>query len=257
MQSHIGELINAYYDFHCKVSEYEVVNNKIKEYVKENNNKVIVDYYSLKLRLVDKSFYSEEIIPYLIENKFKNFIIKDVDDKKLSALIDSGIVNRDFALSNIEKEKTVLDIKFKNMPEVLEKYKEEVKNAIDKDSWLDVIKKREKLKPVIDASRYRYYKEAKNVKDLLNENRMSQYRFQYSDDIGFVKIRIKEREYCDSFVDYIEANRLDALKLSVNNQKLLKSKNKKLDRDYVNKYKTENFQEYLYVTILRSALAKK
>ena len=86
---------------------------------------------------------------------------------------------------------------------------------------------------------------------------MSQYRFQYSDDIGFVKIRIKEREYCDSFVDYIEANRLDALKLSVNNQKLLKSKNKKLDRDYVNKYKTENFQEYLYVTILRSALAKK
>src|SRR5699024_7199449 len=127
--------------------------------------------YSLKLRLVDKSFYSEEIIPYLIENKFKNFIIKDVDDKKLSALIDSGIVNRDFALSNIEKEKTVLDIKFKNMPEVLEKYKEEVKNAIDKDSWLDVIKKREKLKPVIDASRYRYYKEAKNVKDLLNENR--------------------------------------------------------------------------------------
>lgn len=256
MQKCLEELMDAYYDFQYKVSEYEVINNKIKEYVKENHNKVIIDYYSLKLRLVDKSFYLEELIPYLIENNFKNFIIKQIDDEKLSNLIEEGVINKEFALSNIEKEKTVLDIRLKKMPKILSEYKEELKNNINSESWLDLVKKRERLKTKIDASRYRYYKEAKNIKDLLNENNMSQYRFQYGDDIGLAKIRIKNREYCKAFIDYIEINGLDAIKLVIDNPKLLKSKSKKLDREFINKYKIENFQEYLYITILRSALAK-
>lgn len=256
IQQHITKLIEQYCDFQYKVSEYEVVNNKIKKDIKQSNNKRIVNYYSLRLKLIDKSFYSEELIPYLIKNRLNNFIIKGIDEVKLSKLIEENKIDRDFAMLNIEKEKTVLDIRLKKLPGKLEEFKEQVKEDIKTESLFDLVKKRERLKSMINIPRYKYYSEAKKIKDLLAENEIYQYRFQHDGDVGFVKIRIKEREYSKSFIDYIETNKLDALKLSIDNQKLLKSRSKKLDREFVNKYKTEKFQENLYVAILKNVLVK-
>ena len=254
MQNELSMLMDSYQDFTYMVAEYNILNKKLKSHVKENHNKAIIDYYSLRLKIVDKSTYADELIPYLMDNNLKYFINKNIDNKKINEMVSEKILDRDYVISNIEFEKSVLDIKLRELPEKLENFKEQTISSVNNHSLIKVVQRRELLKTRIDESRYLYYKYAKELKDLMRQEGFSQYRFQYNDDIGLLKIRTTGRVYSKDFIGFIDETHNEAIKLSVDSKKLMKSKDKNIDRDYVDRHKKESFQEYLYVSIVRSAL---
>lgn len=257
MREDIVDLIDSYTNFIYKVTEYNVVNNKLKEYVRENHNNLIVDFYGLKLKSVDKSTYSKEVIPYLLENNLNQFIREAVSNKKINELMQENKIDRNFVLSNIENEKTALDIKLKNFPNDIDRFKNKVQYEVNNKEIINLVQRRECLKLEISDARYHYYKFVKKVKDILNVNKEYKHRFQYNSDIGMVKIRVTDRVYSDDFIKYLKERDLEAINFYVDSSKLIQTKSKKIDRKIVNKYKNYNFQEYLYVSVLRGLLNKK
>lgn len=257
MQNNINNLLESYMKFAYSTSEYNIITNNLKNFTKNHGDNVIIDYYSLKIKRVDKSTYTNEIISYLKEKNLNQFIEEKVDDNKICNLIELGVLNKDLVINNIENEKTVLDIKMINFKESLALFEEDLKKQIKSTDLKKCIQKRESLKYQINEHRYNYYKFAKQIKDSLSDNNISQYRFQYKEDIGILKIKTLNRTYTKDFRNYLKNTNLDALVYSVNSQALLKSKSKKIDREIVNQFKIENYQEYLYVKILRGLFNKK
>lgn len=257
MQNNINNLLESYIKFIYSTSEYNIITNRLKEFTKIHGNSAIVDYYFLQLKVVDKSVYKNEIIPYLKENKLNKFIEEKVNNDIVHALIESGDLNEEFVINNIEKEKTVLDIKMANFKDSVCLFKENLIKQVESLDLTTCIKKRESLRYQIDEYRYNYYKFAKQAKDFLLDNRIYQYRFQYGDDIGILKVKTIERIYTKSFIDSLKLSNPEILDYSVNSPALLKSKSKKIDRDAVNQFKIIDYKEYLYIKILMGLFNKR
>lgn len=258
MQETISNLIEHYSLFVRKTTEYTAINDLIKSYVKKHNNHILVDYYSLTLKYSDNSIYSNDIIPYLKENKQNSFIKKNISTKKVYQLLKSKSLSEELVLSSIEREKTILDIKLKKLPMELEKLKETVQNQFSEKNILQAIQRRECLKLEIDDLRGKYYLYAKQAKDAIRiKNNLEKYRFQYKDDFGVLQVKSKEIIYSDKFLSYLIDNDIDAIDYTVDSKKLLKSKNKKLDRAYLEQYKNYLYSERLYVDIVAGVFHKK
>lgn len=257
MENLIAKLIKSYIDFYSLISEYTVLNDRLKTYTKEHHNNVIVDYYSLKIKLIDKSIYSQEVLSYLLKNNLNNFIEKEVDDKKIKNLIQANALDRNFVLSSINSEKTYIDIKLNNYNDYINSLKNRISNNIENLDILNIIKRRESLKLEIGDLRYMYYRNAKEVKSKMLCEELPKYRFKYKDSIGILKIETSKRLYSNQFVNYLESNNLDAFKYNILNKKLNDSKNKKIDRDYIEQFKQYNYQEQLYIVILKGLFNKK
>ena len=257
MEEYLSLLMQYYTNFKYKVVEYNAINNEIKDYCRKNKNKTLVEYYSLTLKTVDKSTYTNDAIQYLLDNKLKMFLIKGVNEKELSKLIESDLIDKDFVMLNTLKEKTVLDIKLVGLNELLEKKLKQVKKEIKSMTMLNLIQRREVLKLEIKDLQYNYYKYAKLTKDELSNMDLRQYRFKYEENIGLVEVRTKNRTYNDDFIMYLEGNFPDAIKYKIDSSKLLRSTSKKINRKELDKFKVENYQEYLYVSILRGLYNKK
>lgn len=253
----ILELIDNYKKFMIKKNEYQIVNEKIKKELRNSKYKKVVEYYSLKLKITDVSKYSDELIPYLLEQKLENFLIVNVDEVKLSKLVKDGVLDINYVYSNIEEEKTLLDIIIKNLDIYLSKCKNDFEKSIRNYSLFELVKKREVIKEEINLPRGKYYSLSKKIKDILSTNELTQYRFEYNKEVGMVKIKIKSRKYSKEFIEYLVTNDIDAIKLTVDSVKLLKSKSKKINKQYINKYKIEEYKETLYVYILKNILEKK
>lgn len=257
MQDKIVELVDSYTTFMKSTSEYSIVTNKIKDYVRAHDNNTIVDYYSLKLKVVDKSIYSKDAISYLKSENLNRFVKSKIDDSKIDKLVDENLLDKEFVMNNIVNEKTVLDIITANLNNLLTSYKKEATDKFNNVNIVSCIKRRESLKYVINEQRSSYYNRAKHLKKILLNNNLKQYRFKYRNDIGIVKIKEVERIYSNDFVKYINQNYKDANIYFVDSPSLLKSKSKKIDRDTLDTYKIENYQEYLYIKVLYGLFNKK
>lgn len=256
MNSKIISLLNFYIDFKKTIGEYTVLTNKIKEYVSKKNNTTIVDYYSLKLKQVDKSIYSEDIIDYLKSNNLTNFLDIKVDQAKINELIKDNIIEKDYVANNIEKEKTFLSIKIEGLQEELNSNLKDIEYKISYTPILDIIKRRELLKYELNRQRYLYYNNAKELKEVLAQNNLTQYRFKYQNKLCMLKIIIVDTCYTDDFISYIINNHNDATKTIIKHSELIRTKSKKVDREIIDKYKIEKHQDYLYVKFLHGLFNK-
>ena len=257
MQDIVNCLLDSYTKYRYGLCEYKVVTDKLKEFTKAHNNKTIVDYYSLQLKLIDKSTYSSKLIPYLKENNLDKFIEEKVNNKKIYDLIKSGALNEEFVIDNIESEKSILDIKMANFKNEIALFEKNLIKEVEQMEIIKCVRKRETLRYQIDQCRYNYYNCAKQVKYLLLGSEVPQYRFQYGDDIGVLKIKNINRVYTKSFLDSLRINNPDVLCYSVNSPALLKSKSKKINRNTINEFKIDDYKEYLYIKILTNLFNKK
>lgn len=256
MNKKISQLLDFYIDFKKTAIEYTVVNSKIKEFVKKKGGNSIVDCYLLKIKQVDKSIYNNEAIDYLKNNNLKKFLENKIDNLKVEKLIEEGILEEKYVLENIIKEKTFLDIKTTLMKDNLSDFLKEMEYQYSHSSILNCIKKRQVLKSELDMKRFLYYQTAKEVKQILINNDLEQYRFKYKNDLGLVKIVYRGTSYSEDFIKYINDNNLDATKIVIKHSDLLRSKSKKINREELNKYKIEAYQEYLYVHFLHGVYKK-
>lgn len=256
MDKKISQLLDIYLDFKKTAIEYTVVNSKIKEFVKKKGGSSFIDCYSLKIKQVDKSVYSDEAIDYLKNNKLEKFLENKIDNFKVEKLISEGILEEKYVLENIIKEKTLLDIKTTSMKENFTKILKDMEYKYSYSSILNCIKNRQILKSELDMKRFLYYQTAKEVKQMLINNDLEQYRFKYKNDLGLIKILYKSTSYTNDFIKYVNDNNLDANKVVIKHSELLRSKNKKINRDELNKYKIEAYQEYLYVQFLHGVYKK-
>lgn len=256
MDKKISQLLDIYLDFKKTAIEYTVVNSKIKEFVKKKGGSSFIDCYSLKIKQVDKSVYSDEAIDYLKNNKLEKFLENKIDNFKVEKLVSEGILEEKYVLENIIKEKTLLDIKTTSMKENFTKILKDMEYKYSYSSILNCIKNRQILKSELDMKRFLYYQTAKEVKQMLINNDLEQYRFKYKNDLGLIKILYKSTSYTNDFIKYVNDNNLDANKVVIKHSELLRSKNKKINRDELNKYKIEAYQEYLYVQFLHGVYKK-
>lgn len=256
MDKKILQLLDFYLDFKKTTIEYTVVNNKIKEFVKKKGGSSIIDCYSIKIKKVDKSVYSDEAINYLKNNNLKRFLENKIDILKIEKLINEGVLEEKYVLENIVKEKTFLDIKTTSMKDNFLDFLKEMEYKYTYSSILNCIKKRQVLKSELDMKRFLYYQTAKEVKQLLINNNLEEYRFKYKKDIGLVRIIYRSTSYSEEFLKYINNNNLDATKVVIKHSDLLRSKSKKINRNELNKYKIDAHQEYLYINFLHGVYKK-
>ena len=87
MQETVSKLLDSYINFLKLTLLYEVINTKLKNYTKEHGGTTIIDYYALEVKIVDKSIYTNDIIPYLKENNLNRFIKEKISENKISELI--------------------------------------------------------------------------------------------------------------------------------------------------------------------------
>lgn len=257
MEDYLLNLMENYTAFKYKVAEYSTINEVLKKYTKEKESKTLVDYYSLTLRTVDKSVYKNELTDYLLENNLKNYLTKTVNEKNLSKLMQDNLIDNDFVMLNTIKENTVLDIKLLGLNESLAAKIKEVEKQIKSIPMLKLIQRRELLKLEINELRQKYYKFAKLTKDELVKNGMKKYRFKFDDSICAIEIKTKSRVYNNELIEYLESHFPLALQYKVDNAKLLKSKSKKINREEIDSFKVEKYQEYLYVSMLKGLYNKK
>ena len=256
MDKKISQLLDFYLDFKKNAIEYTVVNNKVKEFVKKKGGSSIIDCYSLKLKKIDKSTYSNEAIDYLKKNKLEKFLENKIDNLKVERLIEEGILDENYVLENIEREKTFLDIKTTSMKDTFSEFLKEMEYQYSHSSILNCIKKRQVLKSELDTKRFLYYQTAKEIKQLLISNDLEQYRFRYKDDLGLVKVMYRGTSYSEDFIKYVNDNNLDVFRVVINHSDLIRSKSKKINRKELDIYKTEAYQEYLYVQFLHGVYKK-
>lgn len=257
MKDNINNLLDSYIKYIKSSTEYRVITEKLKEYTKSHNNKTIVDYYSLKIKVIDKSTYTNELIPYLTNNKLDRFIDEKTNDKKIYKLIELGTLNEDFVIKNIENKKTILDIKILDFKDEIKLFE---KNLVDEIEKLDIptcIRRREALRYEISQYKNSYYSLARQVKFFLIDNKLSEYRFQYNNKIGVLKVKNIETIYTKEFMYSLKLNNQDAFDYSIRNSDLLKSKSKKINRDIINEFKVDNYKEQLYIKILKGLFDKK
>lgn len=253
----IIELLDEYTAFKVMTLEYELLTDKIKEYVKKNNGYVVLDYYSLTLKSVDKSFYSNRLIPYLKTNNLTKFIVEKVNEDKINKLVENKIIEESDVLKNIVSEKTFLNIQLLNFDKNLKNIELQLSQNIHQMSMKRCVDKRESLRIEIDKSRFKYFTLAKQVKDLLSIGERTMYRFQYNDDLGMLKIKTVSRDYTSSFIQFLKDKNPDSLFYSIDSPSFLNSKNKKIDRNITEQFKIEDYKDYLYIKILKGVLDKK
>ena len=157
MQDTINNLLDSYTKYIYSSSEYKVITKKLKEFTKLYNNKTIVDYYSLQVKVIDKSTYTNEIIPYLKENNLDKFIEEKINDKKVHDLIELGYLSEDFIKNNIKEEKTRLDVKMINFRNQVSSFEENLAKQIETTDLVKCIRKRESLRYQITQYKCDYY----------------------------------------------------------------------------------------------------
>ena len=257
MDAKIINLIDSYIDFKNTIVEYTVLTNKVKDYLKEKNNSTIVEYYSLKLKKIDKSTYDKGVIDYLKDNNLDIFLDFKIDQAKIDELVDSHTLDKDYVIENIEKEKTFLNIKIDGFKEELNSNLKDVEYKLSYTPLINIIKRRELLKHELNRLRYLYYKNAKELKEMMVQNSLDQYRFRYENKLCLLKIITVETCYSEDFVSYIKNNHKDAIITTVKHSELLRTRSKKVNRDIVDRYKIEEYQDYLYVKFLQGLFNKK
>lgn len=257
MQNTINNLLDSYTKYIYSSSEYKVITKKLKEFTKLYNNKTIVDYYSLQVKVIDKSTYTNEIIPYLKENNLDKFIEEKINDKKVYDLIELGCLSEDFIKNNIKEEKTRLDIKMINFRNQVSSFEEDLAKQIETTDLVKCIRKRESLRYQITQYKCDYYNFARQVKFFLLDSKIPEYRFQYNNSIGILRVKNVSRTYTENFTYNLKTNHPDVFDYSVKSPELLKSKSKKINRDIINQFKVDNYKEYLYIKILKGLFNKK
>lgn len=257
MEDSINNLLDSYIKYIYSLSEYKIITKKLKDFTKMHNNKAIVDYYSLQVKIIDKSTYSNKLVPYLKENNLNKFIEEKVNDKKIYNLIKLGSLNEDLVKNNIEEEKTRLDIKIMNFKEEISLFEENFTKQIETTDLIKCIIKRESLRYQISQYKCNYYNYARQIKFFLLDSEIPEYRFQYNNNLGVLRVKNTHRTYNKNFIYNLKANNIDAFDYSVKNSELLKSKSKQINRDIVDQFKINNYKEYLYIKILKGLFNKK
>lgn len=257
MEDKINNLLDSYIKYIKLSIEYNVITEKLKNFTKLNNNKTIVDYYSLQIKLIDKSMYNKDLIPILIENKLDKFLEEKINDKKISKLIELGDLDETFIKKNIDSKKTRLDIKIIDLKNELNLFKKKLAYEIDRFDITTCIRRRESVKYEIVQYKNNYYSLARQIKFFLIDNEIQEYRFQYNNKIGLLRIKTTETKYSTNFIYYLKSSGIDAFEYSIKNSQLLKSKSKKIDRNIINEFKIDNYKELLYIKILKGLFNKK
>lgn len=247
MKNIANDLIKHYISFIELTLEYNLINNKLKKFTRENENSVLINGYSLQLKIVDKSHYTDEIIPYLRKNKFNKFIEMKINENKINNYIKSDILTENYVLSNIEKEKTVLDIDIQHFDHHQQQFEILKEKEIGALKLKECIIQRENLKHQINDIRYIYYKYAKQIKDILYTNNSLQHQFNYQNLNIILKYKVLNKIYSHKFIEEQLKLNPDIFYYSPNSKSLLLSKNKKIDKEYINQFKIEKYQEYLYI----------
>lgn len=246
MRDLVVELLDIYKEHLFLITEYNYLNDRIKNHVKSSGGKLLLKPYSLRIVEVDKSIYSDEILGYLKSNNLEKFIIKSVDNKKLKNLVDTNVLSRELVLENIKTDKTVLDIIVPKLNEIIKAYKEEL-SKMD-GNLLNMIEKRILLKEKVAVSKSLYYKKTKYIKDVLRMKGLSEYRFECGDLVGLIRIRIVGRVYDESFIDDCVNSDIDIFNYKVDSQKLRASKLKRVANDTnLDNYKLKQKSDYLYI----------
>ena len=242
MDEYIVDLLAAYKRQLDLIATYNNINGQIKEYVASKGGKAIVNKYRLNLVKVDKSTYEETLIPYLLENNWDSFLEYKIDNLKIKKSISDKLIDRDYVINNIDRDKTVLDILIPDMKAVLDLDKINEKNMSSK------INHRILLKNEVKIAKSIYYEKAKMLKDILKSKELNEYRFKYNDMIGLFRVRIKDRVYSDEFIRYCTEKQIDIFKCVINDSKLRSTKIKSvLNDEVISSLKVERYQDYLYI----------
>lgn len=242
MNEYIVDLLVAYKKQLDLIATYNNVNSQIKEYVSSKGGKAIVSKYRLNLVKVDKSTYEEALIPYLLENNLDSFLEYKIDNLKIKKSISNKLIDRDYVINNIERDKTVLDILIPEMKPVLDLDKINEKNISSKINYRILLKNEIKIAKSI------YYEKAKMLKDILKSKDLNEYRFKYNDMIGLFRVRIKDREYSDELIRYCTKKQIDVFNCVIRDSKLRSTKIKSiLNDEVISNSKIERYQDYLYI----------
>ena len=242
MDKYIVELLDAYKRQLDLFTTYNIINAQIKQHVISKGGRLKVGKYILNIVEVDKSEYNEELMDYLIEKDLTSFIIQEVDNFKVKNLVTSGVLDRNYLLENIKRDKSVLDIIVPDIEPVADESKLLLKNLNDK------IDARILLKNELAVAKPIYFKKAKMIKDILRVNNMNEFRFKFESGVGLVRIRITGREYEDEFMDMCKKENIDIFKYRINDKKLRNSKLSKIVNDGIIKNaRVDKKENYLYV----------
>lgn len=241
MNKYIVELLDAYRHQLNLIETYNIINTEIKEYVISVGRKAIIDKYALKVIEVDKSTYNEEIVDYLIEKDLTSFLIKEVDNFKVKNLMLEGVLDRNYILENIKRDKSVLDIIVPS-----------IKPMVDKTKLLanlnDKVDARMVLKNEIAVAKPIYFEKSKIMKDILRGNNINEFRFEFENGVGLVRTRIVGREYEDEFVNRCKRENIDIFKYKIDNKKLKSSKlSKIIEDDIIQSARINKKENHLYI----------
>jgi hypothetical protein len=249
LDSKVKEFVDIYYAYVSSMSKYGIINSKIKDFLREHNKSYKINDYVLKLKEKDVSIFDNELVDYMIDNQLNQFLEEVIDESKISKLIDSKKINRESILPFVIKEKTHIDISMDGKYDIIESYKARYEEFIKDFDLIAQIRERRKISLEIDEIKNSYYSMAKWLKWYLAENNMDEYKFDYNGYNGLIKVVVKERIYdTKNFIKWIHSNNIDATTVQINSAKLLKSKSKKINWEYVNVFKDEKIDETVWIT---------
>lgn len=248
------DLLDSYIEFRTKTTDYKVVNDIIKDYLKCRKTKMNIEDYLLELKYQDLSTFKPEAIDYLRNNKFNSFIKKSISNERLKKAVDEKKIDRIFVISNIDKETNYLDINIDFLEEDLCNRMGEIYNEYINKNIVEVIEKRFDLKNEIEKNKFEYYNKIKYVKSQLEKDYFKEpYKFKYNNKTGFLTIENKSITYKSDFIETLESMNINVIDYSVDSKKIISSKSKKLNRVYLESVKIPNYREMLYIKRAKSS----